>query len=285
MLRKYFAYVNGGCNFSSKLRMAIIIAFSNHIILGMVPANIGKILIDISNWLSLGVISNVNGLKYRMIDYSSSFVCTPFYEAWSGEYLQLKEGDVFLDIGAHIGRYTLPVARAVGENGLVIAVEASSRNYDCLNNNIKLNNLHNVIAINAAAWSSNDDLKYYPGKSSATGSIIGDKENEGIKVQGRSSDSLLEELNREAPVNWIKIDVEGVEIEVLKGLSKTLLKNKPKLIVEVLRKNIKKFENYMEALNYHYHSIPDSRSIGGDDMYYYCWKNEDVHGINGEKNN
>ena len=57
---------------------------------------------------------------------------------------KIKEGDVFVDVGAHVGRCTLPVARAVGEKGLVIAVEANIENYNCLKKNIESNNLHNI---------------------------------------------------------------------------------------------------------------------------------------------
>lgn len=67
-------------------------------------------------------------------------------------FIQLRKGDVFIDVGAHIGKYTILVAKIVGKEGLVIAIEPNPENYETLLENIKLNNLKNVIAVNIAAW-------------------------------------------------------------------------------------------------------------------------------------
>ena len=283
LLYKYISYIRAGHNLRSKLRLAIIVASTNHIILGEVPDSIGKILTGVSNWLSHGITTNIHGLKLRVIDHESCYICTPLFEEWAWDYLTVQEGDLFIDIGAHLGRYTLPIAKAVGEKGLVIAVDASGKNYYCLKKNIESNNLHNIIAINVAAWSNDENLKFYPGESSGKGSIRKGSGQEHVEVNGRSLDSLLEELNREVPVNWIKIDVEGAELEVLKGLNKTLSKNSPKLLIEVFEKNAIEFERYMNTLDYSYYIIPESISVGL--KYYYCRKNQDVHEVNGKRGN
>lgn len=276
---RYIGYLNSGCNLSSKLRLAIILAFTNHIVLRRVPRSVRKILIKGANWLSQGVTTNAHGLKFKMQDYECCYICTPLFEDWSWDYLQVKEGDVFVDVGAHVGRYTLPVARAVGEKGLVIAVEPNIENYNRLRDNISLNNLRNIITINAAAWSDDAKLKFYAGESSGRGSI---KEKVGanyVEVNGRSLDSLLEEVKTGIRVDWIKIDVEGAELEVLKGLNKTLIRNSPKLLVEVNEKNRNEFERSMNMLNYKYCTIPESerRELGNTIyLYYYCWRNENT---------
>lgn len=284
LLNRYIGYLNCGCNLSSKLRLFIILALTNHIVLRRVPRSVRKILIKEANWLSQAVTTNIHGLKFRMQDYDCCYVCTPLFEDWSRDYLKAKEGDVFLDVGAHVGRYTLPVARAVGKKGLVIAVEADADNCNCLRNNIKLNNLHNIITINAAAWSNNEKLKFYPGESSERGSIkrnMGDKGDKYIEVNGRSVDSLLEEVKAGIRVDWIKIDVEGAELEVLKGLNKTLLRNSPKLLVEISEENREEFEHRMNMLNYRYCTIPESeRRELGNTIYYYCWRNENLYEVN-----
>ncbi len=129
------------------------------------------------------------------------------------------------------------------------------------------------LAINVAAWSTNCDLNYYQGRVSSTGRIRKDAGKKSIEVNGRSLDSLLEELNREIPANWIKIDVEGAELEVLRGLNKTLCFNSPRLFIEVINDNEVEFENYMHTLNYNYYIIPES--IAEDLKYYYCWRNSE----------
>ena len=269
LLNRYIGYLDSGCNLSSKLRLSIILGLTNHIVLGKVPNGIRKTIIKLANWLSHGVTTNVHGLKFRMVDYDSCYVCTPLFEDWSWDYLQVKEGDVFVDVGAHVGRYTLPVAKAVGERGLVIAIEPNVENYNCLRTNIELNNLRNIVTVNAAAWSNNAKLKFYAGESSERGSIKRKVGDNYVEVNGRSLDSLLEQVNERAQVNWIKIDVEGAEIEVLKGLNKTLEQNSPQLLVEVLEENRNEFEHSMNMLNYKCYAIPESE-MG----YYYCWRNQ-----------
>ena len=76
-----------------------------------------------------------------------------------------KEGDIVVDVGAHIGRYTLIAANRVGRNGKVVAVEANPDNFEMLNNNVKLNRLTNVTSLNYAAYSHETKIKLYlPGE-------------------------------------------------------------------------------------------------------------------------
>jgi len=275
LLNRYMGYLNCGCNLGSKLRLAIILIFTNHIVLSKVPRSVRKILIRISNWLSRGVTTNIHGLKFKMQDYECCYVCTPLFEDWSWDlYQKIKKGDVFVDVGAHVGRYTLPVARAVGEQGLVIAVEADIENYNCLRENIECNNVHNVITINVAAWSDNRKLKFYRGDLSSRGSTKIKTGNAYIEVNGRRLDSLLEEVGVMTRVNWIKIDVEGDELEVLKGLHKTLLRGSPQLLVEISGENRNEFEHYMNGLNYKCRLIPDSEVRRENAIYYCCWRSE-----------
>lgn len=209
ILYKYIGYIGAGYNLRSKLRLAIIVAFTNQIVMNRVPCNIGKMLISVSNWLSQGITTNIHGLKLRVVDHESCYICTPLFEEWAWDYLTVQEGDLFIDIGAHLGRYTLPIARAVGENGLVIAVEASIKNYNCLKRNIESNNIRNIIAINAAAWSNNEKLKFYPGKSSGGGGIKKKTGAEYSEIGGRRMDGLLKEVAKGMPVDWDKDRCRG----------------------------------------------------------------------------
>src|SRR5215216_2460824 len=72
-----------------------------------------------------------------------------------------KNGDIVIDVGAHIGPYTLKASKLVGLNGKVVAIEAAPDNFDILNRNIQLNKLTNVIALNYAAYSKEDKIKLY----------------------------------------------------------------------------------------------------------------------------
>jgi FkbM family methyltransferase len=145
-----------------------------------------------------------------------------------------KEGDIVVDIGAHIGLYTIISSKRVGVNGKVVAIEAHPGNFEMLNSNIKLNQLNNVIPLNYAVYSKETKVKLYlpSGESGFTkyNTIMPNWINtreKFVEVNANTLDYLLQ-LNeiRQEEVNWIKIDVEGAEFEVLKGATNVLSKSK-----------------------------------------------------------
>jgi FkbM family methyltransferase len=145
-----------------------------------------------------------------------------------------KEGDIVIDIGAHIGLYTIISSKRVGANGKVVAIEAHPGNFEMLNSNIKLNRLNNVIPLNYAVHSKETKVKLYlPGGESGFtkyNTIMPNwinAQEKFVEVNANTLDYLLQ-LNeiRQEEVNWIKIDVEGAEFEVLKGATNVLSKSK-----------------------------------------------------------
>jgi FkbM family methyltransferase len=145
-----------------------------------------------------------------------------------------KQGDIVIDIGAHIGLYTIIGAKRVGAQGKVVAIEADPENFEMLNRNIKLNQLTNVIPLNYAVYSKETKIKLYlpSGESGFTkyNTIMPNwinTQEKFVEVNANTLDYLLQ-LNkiRQEEVNWIKIDVEGAEFEVLKGATNVLSKSK-----------------------------------------------------------
>ena len=145
-----------------------------------------------------------------------------------------KEGDIVIDIGAHIGLYTIISSKRVGAQGKVVAIEADPENFEMLNSNIKLNQLTNVIPLNYAVFSKETKIKLYlpSGESGFTkyNTIMPNwinTQEKFVEVNANTLDYLLQ-LNkiRQEEVNWIKIDVEGAEFEVLKGATNVLSKSK-----------------------------------------------------------
>ena len=157
-----------------------------------------------------------------------------------------KEGDTVVDIGAHMGRYTITSSKSVGASGKVIAVEAHPYNFKILEHNLRLNELKNVSALNWAVYSKkarlklylpDEDLGYTMHHSLMTNYLASkySKEIEGryIEVEADTLDNLLK-IRGVTEVNWIKIDVEGAEYEVLRGAKEILSINKRiSVLVEV----------------------------------------------------
>ena len=186
---------------------------------------------------------NSSLLKFRVPKYNYEFYCRvnkddfkimTIHEDEIIEHFTPKQGDIVVDIGAHIGLYTIISSKRVGTNGKVVAIEADPGNFEMLNRNIKLNQLTNVIALNYAAYSKETKIKLYlpSGESGFTkyNTIVSDwanNEDKFVEVNANTLDYLLQ-LNqiREEEVNWIKIDVEGAEFEVLKGATNVLSKSK-----------------------------------------------------------
>jgi len=144
-------------------------------------------------------------------------------DIYSQEIL-MKEMNV-VDIGAHVGTYTILAAEKVGKNGKVIAIEPDPKNYKYLLKNIKLNNFQNVIPINIALADRNGSEKLYLHFSSMCHSLISQEDkNSYIKVPVKTVDKLVEELNLKK-IDVIKIDTEGAEMPILRGAEKTLKAN------------------------------------------------------------
>jgi FkbM family methyltransferase len=196
----------------------------------------------------LGVGNSLVLIKISVPKYDYKFYCrinkADFITREDGiiEYFTPKQGDIVVDIGAHMGRYTIISSKRVGTNGKVVAIEAHPGNFEMLNRNIKLNQLTNVIPLNYAVYSKETKIKLYvPGEESGYtvyNTIMSNRtgnEDKFVEVNANTLDYLLQ-LNqiREEEVNWIKIDVEGAEFEVLKGAANVLSKSKDiALLIEV----------------------------------------------------
>src|SRR5829696_2767954 len=192
-------------------------------------------------------------LKFKMPKYNYEFYCRnnkddfqimTFHEDDIIEHnFTPKNGDIVIDVGAHIGPYTLKASKRVGLNGKIIAIEADPENFDILNRNIQLNKLTNVIALNYAAYSKEDKIRLYllKGKESSYtkyNTVMTDRagnEKRFVEVQANTLDYLLQSNGiKHEQVNWIKIDVEGAEFDVLKGAKDILSKsNNISLLIEI----------------------------------------------------
>jgi FkbM family methyltransferase len=137
---------------------------------------------------------------------------------------KLKEGDIVVDCGAYVGAFTLYAAKVVGFKGTVIAFEPDPLNYEKLLSNISLNNLTNVSAINKGVWSQNTILAFNDSHNECAHVLLDNKAESKINVPVVSLDSELETLGIHR-VDFIKMDVEGAEIEALKGAVRVLEHN------------------------------------------------------------
>jgi FkbM family methyltransferase len=167
-----------------------------------------------------------------------------------------KEGDVVIDIGAHIGLYTIISSKQAGNTGKVVAIEADPDNFELLKRNIALNNLTNVLPLNYAVFSTKTKIKLYEQSASAKYNSVmltrANTKNENYaEVNADTLDNILKQ-NGVNQVDWIKIDVEGAEFEVLKGSIETLSSKNMSLLVEIHNINDPShYNNVIELLKHH----------------------------------
>lgn len=141
----------------------------------------------------------------------------------------LKKGDVFFDIGANVGYYTLLASRLVGREGKVVAFEPVIRNLAYLYQHMLLNKTSNVTIVSAACSDSLSLAFFSSGENFATGHIDGGTQENTLLVPTLSVDAVAQKTG--VSPNVMKIDVEGAELAVLKGAKTTLLAGRPTIFL------------------------------------------------------
>ena len=134
---------------------------------------------------------------------------------------RLSKGDVFVDVGANIGYYSILASRAVGDSGRVVAVEASPAVFEALRETIAMNDVcDRVRAINCAAAAQPGFIDVYSGPRHNTG-LTSTIQRRGMHAQAQVPSQPIDDLLQSdefSRARLIKIDVEGAEDQVLAGM-------------------------------------------------------------------
>lgn len=162
-----------------------------------------------------------------------------------------RVGDTVIEIGANIGTHTQIFSSLVGQNGLVLAFEPQHIVFQTLCANLAINSISNVYAYQSAL-SYEDGSVFIPNldynQRNNYGGISLDSLKKGIKVKKEKLDNYLSSLDK---LQFIKIDVEGMEIDVLKGAKNIISTFKPIMYIENDR--IEKSQELIELLfSYNY---------------------------------
>ena len=153
---------------------------------------------------------------------------------------KIKTGNIVVDIGANIGLHTLNMARIVGNTGQVFAFEPDPSNFKILEKNVKINNYQNIILEQMAVGDKHERTTLYQSDHPGMHRIFPQtKQAKGqVKVELISLDKYFIDSNLADRINFIKIDVEGLEFSVLQGMKNILKNNKKiKILFEFMPKN------------------------------------------------
>jgi len=176
------------------------------------------------------------------------------YEEYETNFIgkHLKPGDIFFDIGANLGWFSMHAASLVGSLGKVFSIEASPETFSILQRNIHENNFNDrVEAICAALWDATADKLAFareempsnPGSAYVKGDVklASDEDLTVPAVQ-------LSSLELPAP-NFIKIDIEGAEYRALKSYAPVLAKHQPIILSELYPRQLEAVSD-IDAIGY-----------------------------------
>lgn len=200
----------------------------------------------------------------------------------------VKPDMVVFDIGSHFGYYSILSSWLVGEKGEVHAFEPTPSTYSMLEKNVK--DLGNVFTNNNAVYSSDSSIKildfgvaYSAFNSLGLGNLPADKRAElspkSFDVKAIVIDNYVA-THSKVP-DFIKIDAEGAELDILKGMTYTLKKHKPMVTLEVGDINIdpsdispsRKLVDYMLELEYQCFEYKDEQLIPHEAKKIYAYDN------------
>lgn len=151
----------------------------------------------------------------------------------------VKNGQKIIDVGSNIGYVALMFSKKVGSDGIVYTFEPEKSNFQLLEKNIEKNNVKNVVPINKAVSNKTDKVLLHLATSSGADdsgghSVIKNKSHT-ENTQLIDQTSLDDHFPKNTKIDWVKIDAEGLDLEVITGMTRLLEENPNiKLIVEYL---------------------------------------------------
>jgi len=172
------------------------------------------------------------------------------------KHLTLNENDVFVDVGANVGSYSLQIAGQYKSKGvLIFAIEAHPETFTALCRNVDFNEFTNIRTVNKAVSDHRGVIYMYEHLSDGQRGHVYTGQ---FSITARSSDDIpskpvecdtLDNILQGYNCNVMKMDIEGAEVVALRGAN-NVLKQLRKIIVEIHDENLLEVENILKK--YHF---------------------------------
>jgi FkbM family methyltransferase len=220
-------------------------------------------------------------LSVDIRDYVGHFLYFGFKDGAHEKLMNLCKPDyTVLDIGTNIGSTLLQFANKIGEKGKVYGFEPDPTNYQACKNNISLNSFHNLEVANIGLGDKKGSFNLVVDTETNRGGNRISFENESQKTSTTIQVERLDDwvINKYINhVDLIKIDVEGFEMNVLKGAEEILKKHNPTLFIELDNNNLKQVESnakdlilFLEKLNYQMINAESNLKVTSTDNFSNC---------------
>jgi FkbM family methyltransferase len=190
----------------------------------------------------------------------------------------LKAGDCFYDIGAHIGYYALIAGRLVGPKGCVIAFEPDPDNVVVFEENVKKNGFNHVSVVAAAGWNSDGQISFERGEDQPSrmgGRVINGESNGADSKRTMTCRTITLDgfCQSHRPPTVVMIDAEGGEIEVLQGAQTVIRQHRPDFLIEVhAERNLPIIQEMLSRSNYGVRII----ARYSDKLHVYCSRENEL---------
>ncbi|WP_460574093.1 FkbM family methyltransferase, partial [Flavobacterium koreense] len=178
--------------------------------------------------------------------------------AYYQHFYKTKSGDIVIDAGANVGHLSIYFSKKVEKNGMIHCFEPDKFNNELFNQNIKLNvDLNDNIKIyDLLLWDKNEEIDFEEAGTVGSSAVWFSGNNAVVKKQAVTIDSWAKENNIKK-LDFVKMDIEGAEIEALNGTIETIQTLKPNFAIATYHfvngePTYIKVEEFFKKLNYPY---------------------------------
>lgn len=170
-----------------------------------------------------------------------------FTNDYNVQGFEIKNNDIIVDIGAHIGLFSL-FASQFCKSGKIYCFEPIKENYEILLDNIDLNKIKNIIPLNLAVSKENEPVRIYMNSDESAHSIF-PQGNEFVEVKSTTIEKIFDEQKIEN-CDLLKIDCEGAEYQIIDSIPEKYFSRINKVIIEyhLIDEKLELYQNLMKKL-------------------------------------
>jgi len=225
----------------------------------------------IKDWFKLtfsGIVLPIRGgplVNMKWIAWCGKRFLKGTYEPCKTEAVlkMVGAGQTTFDIGGHVGYYAIIQAQQVGPEGHVFVFEPRPLNISYIKRHVRINKIENVTLIESAVSDLVGDSKFESRVGTGTGFLSSEGD---LAVKTTTVDVLVQNENYPVP-DFIKIDVEGGEIDVLNGATQTITERRPNLLVATHGDTEHAFVmKFLAELNYEYEILNENATKGDTEI-------------------
>ncbi|MFH0864064.1 MAG: FkbM family methyltransferase [Candidatus Gottesmanbacteria bacterium] len=181
------------------------------------------------------------------------------FKQYGIEHHPIKPADIVVDLGAHIGAFTI-YAASLAYKGEVYAYEPNPSNFAYLKENIRLNKSRNISIFNSAVSSSTQPIRLYISSSESEHNLYQSETSKYLLVSSLTLNDIFTK-NGLSRINYLKLDVEGAEYDILL--------NTPRKILQLIDTIVFEYHDYLSHGHTHHELVKTLKEAGF--TIYYNW--------------